>query len=351
MIELRKMRSWDHYLDELFFSHLGLRIEEFEINAVESGMMNYVFRIRTDKGDFFIKQALSKARADVLGAALQTISTQRLAYEKKCISEISAFLPDGILIPAIHYYDPENHILLLGDVAGEEGKLLETILLEGQFNVSAASDVGRFLGVVHRNSWGVRRSIRGDRGNDRKNWERFLNMRTMGFPTDRVSPEIYDKLNDLYTLSLRHHSHDVLICMDCCPKNVVVRRDRKIGVFDFELASWFGDPAYDLGFFIGHYLLHAIRLNLPVTSLQAIADSVQAYRHEVEGMHFRIGMMARVLKFAAATIIYRIIGASRLPYIKPDSVPKLMHKAGALLCHDFEGDLDDAASLITEVLA
>ena len=139
--------------------------------------------------------------------------------------------------------------------------------------------------------------------------------------------------------------------MDCCPKNVIVRKDRKIGVFDFELASWVGDPAYDLGFLIGHYLIHAIQNNAPAMSLQAIAGSIRAYFNEVESMAFQTGLMTRTLKFAAATIFYRIAGASRLNYIEPQVVPHLIHKAGALLCHDFKGEPDKAISLITEVLA
>jgi hypothetical protein len=58
MIELSKMESWRHYLPELFLSQLGLRIEDYNIDAVETGMMNFVFRVYTDKGVFFLKQFL-----------------------------------------------------------------------------------------------------------------------------------------------------------------------------------------------------------------------------------------------------------------------------------------------------
>ena len=145
------MESWDDVLHGLFFSHLGLRIEDYDIDTAATGLMNYVFRVRTDKGIFYLKQALPTAKANrSLGPALRKISIQRLEFEKNCITEISAVLPDGVLIPVVHGYDRENHILLLSDVAGKDGK---------------------------------------------------------------------------------------------------------IGVIDFELASMIGDPAYDLGFFIGHYLI------------------------------------------------------------------------------------------------
>ena len=346
------MQSWDRYLPELFFSHLGLHIEDYDVDAIETGKMNYVFRVQTDKGIFFLKQALSKAKADkTLGSTLRTISSRRLEYEKTCISELSALLPDGTEIPSVHYYDPASHILLLSDVAGDGGRLLESVLFEGIFDVWTASAVGRFLGAMHRRTWGAQRCIRGDRRNDRKNWVRFLEMRTKGIFDDRISSQILVALENLYQQTLRRHSYDVLIWMDCCPKNVIVRKDRKIGVIDFELASWIGDPAYDLGFFIGHYFIHAIQNNVPATSLQAIAGSIRAYFSEIEGMAFRAGMVTRMLKFAAATIFYRIAGASRLNYIETESIPHLIHKAGAILCNDFKGEPDNAISLITEVLA
>lgn len=201
---MRKLKSWDPYLPELILSHTGLRIDDYDIELVETGMMNYVFRVRTNKGIFFLKQALSRVKADrALGPVLQAISPQRLAYEKKCIEEISALKPDGVEIPTVYHYDPANQILLLNDVAGIEGKLLETRLLDGDFNVSAASAVGRFLGIVHRCTWGVQRSIRGSRPNDRKNWEHFLDLRTKGISGDRVLPGVLEELENLYTQSDR----------------------------------------------------------------------------------------------------------------------------------------------------
>ena len=352
MIELREIESWDQYLPEFFFSHLGLRISDYEIDAVETGMMNFVFRVRTDKGIFFLKQALSKAKADrAMGPALRTITSHRLEYERNCIAEIKSFPLDGIKIPTVHHYDPANKILLLSDVAGKDGKLLETSLLEGVFDTSTASAVGRFLGVMHRRSWGSKKYIRGSRSKDFKNWERFLDMRTKGTTVVWSDSDISEALHDLYKQTLRHHSHDVLIWMDCCPKNIVVRKDRKIGVFDFELASWVGDPAYDLGFFIGHYLIQAILQNSLTAALQAIAGSIQAYYCEVKDMPFQSGLMKRVLKFAAATIFYRIAGASRFTYLLPESVPQLIKKAKKLLYFGCQGEPDKVIAKIAQALA
>jgi 5-methylthioribose kinase len=102
MIELRKIEAWDAYLPGLLFSRLGLRIDDYEIELVDSGKMNFVFRVRTEKGAFFLKQALNEVRAGkAMGPALGAISAQRLEYERNCIAEIRAILPDGVEIPPV----------------------------------------------------------------------------------------------------------------------------------------------------------------------------------------------------------------------------------------------------------
>ena len=74
-------------------------------------------------------------------------------------------------------------------------------------------------------------------------------MRTIGAIDEKLPINVQQELAHLCESTQKHHSYDVLIWMDCCPKNVIVRSDGKLGVIDFELASWLGDPAYDLGFF------------------------------------------------------------------------------------------------------
>jgi len=351
MIDWHNQGAWEAYLPEFFFVHLGLRIRVYKIDAIESGMMNYVFRVQTNKGIFFLKHALPGAKAGSdLGPALQTISVRRLGYEQRCISKISGILPDGIKIPVVHHYDPESHLLILSDVAGKGGMLLESNLRKGSFEACTASAVGRFLGGLHRYTWGTRDSVRGGRDKDRNNWMRFLQMRTIGASDERVPVSVQQELAHLCESTYQHHSHDVLLWMDCCPKNVIVRSDGNIGVIDFELASWRGDPAYDLGFFLGHYLIQALRKNQLATVLLVMMHCIHAYRREVEGMPFYTGMLSRVLKFAGATMIYRAIGASRLSYIDADSVPNFIQKAGALLCQEYKDGPDLVDSYVEAAL-
>jgi hypothetical protein len=58
--------------------------------------------------------------------------------------------------------------------------------------------------------------------------------------------------------TLNNHTSDILVIMECCLKNIFQRQGNSVGAFDFEFASGVGDPAYDIGFLIGHYLLFTL---------------------------------------------------------------------------------------------
>jgi len=50
MIALRKIESWNDYLPELIFSHPGLRIEDYAVDAVATGLMNLVGMLKVKPG-------------------------------------------------------------------------------------------------------------------------------------------------------------------------------------------------------------------------------------------------------------------------------------------------------------
>lgn len=68
-------------------------------------------------------------------------------------------------------------------------------------------------------------------------------------------------------------------------------------------------------------------------------------------MTFQRNILKRVAKFSAATVIYRIAGASRLSYIDPVSVPNLLKKAMNLLCSNIKGEPDKVITQMADALA
>jgi thiamine kinase-like enzyme len=298
---------------------------------------------------FFLKQALKEVKKHTeIGPELRAVSPQRIKYENNFISRIKNRLPERVQIPHIYFYDEENNILLMSDVAGATGKLHEQALLNGDFNAATAARVGQFLGRIHRRTYGKGYVIRQSRAADRDNWRRFLRMRTINVRSRSIEPEVLDELSRFYDTVLQHHTREVLICIDCCPKNIVEKPDGRIGVFDFELATGVGDPAYDLGFLIGHYLIHALLARNPDSCLQAVENAVCAYDKELQGSQLNQQLLLRMPKYAGATMLYRVAGASRLSFIIEDKRDEILRKGSELILKRCNGDADRIVMQIRE---
>ena len=129
--------------------------------------------------------------------------------------------------------------------------------------------------------------------------------------------------------------------MDCCPKTIFERSDGSIGIVDFELASAIGDPAYDLGFLIGHYLIMAvIHRTRPDASINAIKCILNGYDKEMNGLTDE-SFTERLIKYSGAILLYRVAGSSPASYIGKEIIP-LFKKTGMHLITDkFNGDFDE----------
>src|SRR3989338_9423231 len=232
MKELRDEKTRQEYI----FSKTKelLDIVPTSIEVVDVGVLNYVYRATSSFGNIYFKQGLPHAKkAGLLGKDLLSINHLRIKYEKKVIDILRPAMPDSIALPLIYGYDEENNILIMSDVASS-GTLLQDALLQGEFNPEASANIGRFLGISHRETYRKGIVIRESKEDYQHHWEIFLNMRTKGINTNA---ETLRELSRLYQKSLENQTTDILINMDCCPKNLFQRKDGSIGVIDFEVAS------------------------------------------------------------------------------------------------------------------
>lgn len=250
-------------------------------------------------------------------------------YEKKVIDITRPFLPSHILLPEILEYDEDNNILCMTDVACN-GSLLQNSLSAGKFDKHTACAIGQYLGLSHKHTFAKGVTIRGSKEEDRHNWQLFLNMRTQGINSSRMDANAHDKLKRLYTEALFHHTYDLVINMDCCPKNIFQRGDDKTSFIDFELASGCGDPAYDIGFALGHYMLFALLKGAnddSVTAMNALFDS---YLKEMDISAFG-NFEERMISYAGAVLLYRVAGSSPAPYIERKRIHEIVQKGSAMV--------------------
>ena len=316
MEELRNSAFRNKYVSDICNEKLGVSIEAEDIKFIDEGAMNFVYMVNTSKGIFYFKQALKKAKDHTrIGADLASIPHLRIRYEKNVIDIIHGLLPKEIEMPEILSYDSENNILFLKDVSGDGGVLLQNALLKGDFNEKVASNIGKFLGISHKKTYDGKNVIRGDLEEDRRNWEIFLNMRTRGIASiGDIPKDAAAELSRLFDNALKNHTYDVLINMDCCPKNIFQRQDDSIGVIDFELASGVGDPAYDIGFALGHHFLFSALNGVSDSSVATMDSMFDSYLSEIECLDLK-DTPERIIKYAGAILPYRVSGSSPAKYI------------------------------------
>lgn len=329
---------------EAFQKILGQRVIQLE--PIDVGVLNYIFRVTCKDGQvFYLKQALKNARKkDKIGPDLASVNPLRIKYEAEIIQKLSdLFSPEEpVVFPQIIAYDEENNILVSKDLQPEG--FLQSDLENGVIDLKVAANLGLYLGRQHNLSFGRNNILRGSKDGDHQNWLLFLNMRTCGvIPKSNLTEEAIQEINGLYDHVRNNHAYDVVINMDCCPKNVLCLSDKRVGIVDLELASGVGDPAYDLGFLIGHYFLFAVNgENVNKGFLHATERILESYLDQIESLPAikSADFQKRLIKYVACTMIYRVAGSSPAPFINKDSVPKILDIASKLLTEEFSSFKD-----------
>ncbi len=107
-----------------------------------------------------------------------------------------------------------------------------------------------------------------------------------------------------------------MVLADFSPKNILVHA-RGLTVVDFETAHA-GDPAFDLGFFLSHLLLKAVRASPDPEPYLALAQSFRdAYLGRYDAIEVDISFSRRVNAHAAACALARVDGTSPVDYLDP----------------------------------
>ncbi len=91
------------------------------------------------------------------------------------------------------------------------------------------------------------------------------------------------------------------------PRNIIMLGDSRLAFFDFEF-SMYGDPAFDIGTLLGHYILEMIVH--PTTTFEIQANLLSAWDAYSKNLYFyskvELGELeVRAIKYIALTLLYR----------------------------------------------
>jgi len=257
--------------------------EPINIRELAGGVSNVVLLVefpRQSERNFVIKQARPKLQTARPWYANVERAWREAAVLGICSELLNRARAKGrtlrATIPQVVFEDRERYLFAIA-AAPCPHVTWKSQLLAGQADRRIACECGRLLGTLHAESW-LDERIRAEIGD----CTLFEQLRVD--PYYRALAEIPDarRAVDRVIESLAAHPRS-LVHADFSPKNLLVFDDGLMLV-DFETGH-FGDPAFDLGFFLSHVVLKAFHLaprHEPILALgsefQTVYDQVMATR-------------------------------------------------------------------------
>lgn len=223
---------------------------------LSGGVSNVVMRVTVRGGeDFVVKQS----RAQLRTQAEWFSQPERIWRERDVLDVLTRVTPPG-LVPKLLFEDRDNFLFAM-EAIPREHLVWKTCLLDGEADASVARRLGEVLAAIHAQTTGDA-DLR-ERLGDRTIYDELRLDPFYRFVAAR-EPEFRAPLERLIDETLA--TPVCLVLGDFSPKNILLvpsetghqgERPRLVLV-DFETGH-FGDPAFDLGFFLSHLLLKTIK--------------------------------------------------------------------------------------------
>lgn len=250
----------------------GLVPADMEIEAEEltGGVSASVIALRvpaTGQG-LVVKQALSRLRVQDEWRATQ----ERTEWEADAMGLCAELTPGAV--PAVLASDPERHVLAMQLIEGCANWQAE--IAEGRVHPEVGTWAGRTLGT-----WHTRTAGRTDVAVRYGEIESFEQQRLRPFH-ETVMARIPDLASAIAPRAhALRHERTCLVHGDYAMKNMLVGPSGP-WILDFEVAH-FGNPLFDLGFFLSFVVLSAIRWEPLAGALRSLEEQFTATYRETAG--------------------------------------------------------------------
>jgi tRNA A-37 threonylcarbamoyl transferase component Bud32 len=322
------------------FSPMGLDIENFDalrdyltargdlmpreevlIEKLPGGVSNRTVRVKwTEERGWVLKQALSKLRVNIDWFS----RPERIRIEAKALRWLNRSAPSGST-PVFIFEDLENHLLAMSAIPKEHANW-KTLLLSGKIEADHFRQFGFLLATIHHKSSESWPEV----SREFADTSYFENLRLEPYYlyTAQIISPASEFLNELAWETLQHkHS---LVHGDFSPKNMLVYQNKLI-LLDYEVVH-FGDPAFDAGFAMTHFLSKAHHLPQHRSRFTRFAKLFwQAYYKEIAPLNWADTLEPRVVRHTLGCLLARVAGKSPLEYLTPEERERQLHVVLALL--------------------
>jgi len=295
--------------------------EALALKKLPGGVSNRTVRVAWADGHAWVlKQALAKLRVNVDWFS----SPERIGVEAKALRWLNRSAPPGTT-PGFIFEDIANHLMGM-EAIPEEHENWKSVLLSGHIVSNHFEQFGLLLGAIHRES--------SDSGAETcrvfADTTYFVNLRLEPYYlyTAQKTAEAAAFLKALARETLNHK--DSLVHGDFSPKNTLIYRGKLI-LLDYEVVH-FGDPAFDVGFALTHFLSKAHHLAKDRARLATAAELFwEVYCQEIARLNWAAALEPRVVRHTLGCLLARVAGKSPLDYLTPEETTRQRDTVLALM--------------------
>lgn len=328
------------------------------VELLSGGVSNAVLRVEQQGGEpFVIKQSRERLRTQ----APWFSRLDRIWREAAVMSAIRPLLPPAA-VPRILFEDRENYLFAMEAV--DSGHIVwKSELLRGRLRAEVPVRLAEYLAAIHR---GTNRNPQFAREFDDR--QIFVELRVDPFYRHiaRVHAELRAEIDAL--VEEMWGTRACLVHADFSPKNVLLvdrstaaektgdgpRGDLQITLVDFETGHY-GDPAFDLGFFLSHLVLKAVRDPAAAEQFVRLAQLFwERYRADVAAVagdpaFEPVGLERRTAAHLAGCALARIDGTSPVDYLPHAQERERVRRVCRRVLREGIQRLDGVYSLLTSL--
>jgi 5-methylthioribose kinase len=280
------------------------RGEPVSCNKLFGGISNRVVQVTWADGcSWVVKQALAKLRVTVDWFS----NPERILVEAKALRCLNRIAPPGTTPPFI--FEDRANLLMVMEAIPQVHENWKSVLFSGQIISDHFEQFGFLLGTIHRKS--------AESGPDFRraftDTVHFENLRLEPYYlyAARKTPAAASFLKAL-AQETTHHKLS-LVHGDFSPKNTLIYRG-KLVLLDYEVVH-FGDPTFDVGFALTHFLSKAHHLGRDRAHLaNAAALFWRVYFKEVAPLGWD-AIEPRAVRHTLGCLLARVAGKSPLEYL------------------------------------
>ncbi len=245
-----------------------------QIEAATRDSHDPTFRVFTKSGaQIFVKYAHDAISTASFDSTDTLKPRRRLWAERAALKALRSIARHAIRVPEVLHFDKDARTLVLNDALCNSLHFRAAIM-DGLFTQVLARECAKFLADCH-NITLPGGTLWDDELEEKQRWADAL---VRHFSTLSQSTHSKPERNTLEILKMQCETACTggLMHLDLCAKNIRVRKGHA-AIIDWERCSTIGDPAFDLGTLLGHYVLLAIPHVSGRDAVDSVIQAIAAY--------------------------------------------------------------------------